>query len=86
MFLKEADLPADPAAHDAAILALFGSPDKRHIDGLGGADPLPSKLAIIGPPRQDVARAQGADLTYTFAQVEIAPSLAKTIELRVTAR
>jgi len=71
VFLRETDLPADPHARDALILGLFGSPDKRQIDGLGGADPLTSKLAIIGPPREDIPRAAGTHLTYTFGQVEI---------------
>ncbi len=67
LFLREGDLPAEPARRDEVILALFGSPDRRQIDGLGGADPLTSKLAIIGPPRSP-----DVDLAYTFAQVEIA--------------
>jgi len=71
VFLREADLPADAHDRDKLILALFGSPDKRQIDGLGGADPLTSKLAIIGPPRTDDPRAAGTHLTYTFGQVEI---------------
>jgi len=37
LYLKENHLPADPAARDKTILALFGSPDIRQIDGLGGA-------------------------------------------------
>ena len=71
VFLKESDLPRDQCARDAAILRIFGSPDRRQIDGLGGADPLTSKLAIIGPPRHDEPRAAGTHLTYTFGQVEI---------------
>jgi 2-methylaconitate cis-trans-isomerase PrpF len=70
VFLKEADLPLDPTERKNTILGIFGSPDKRQIDGLGGADPLTSKLAIIGPPRDD-QRAAGSQLTYTFGQVEI---------------
>ncbi len=66
LFLREGDLPQDPALRDRVVLALFGSPDRRQIDGLGGADPLTSKLAIIGPPRSPAA-----DVDYTFAQVEI---------------
>lgn len=66
VFLREADLPADPAERLRVILAIFGSPDRRQIDGIAGADPLTSKLAIIGPPRDD-----RSDLTYTFGQVEI---------------
>lgn len=66
VFLKEADIPADAEARRRVILAVYGSPDKRQIDGLGGADPLTSKLAIIGPPRRP-----DVHLTYTFGQVEI---------------
>ncbi|TDH64429.1 3-methylitaconate isomerase [Dankookia rubra] len=71
VFLKEADIPADPEARRRLILAVYGSPDRRQIDGLGGADPLTSKLAIIGPPREALPRAAGTHLTYTFGQVEI---------------
>jgi methylitaconate Delta-isomerase len=71
VFLKEADLPQDTGERDRLVLRIFGSPDKRQIDGLGGADPLTSKMAIIGPPRPDIERAAGTHLTYTFGQVEI---------------
>ncbi|MEP9377199.1 PrpF domain-containing protein [Aquabacter sp. CN5-332] len=71
VFLKEGDLPADEAERTRTILSVFGSPDKRQIDGLGGADPLTSKLAIIGPPRMGEPRAANTHLTYTFGQVEI---------------
>src|SRR3954471_14006369 len=71
VFLREADIPADAEARRLLILAVYGSPDRRQIDGLGGADPLTSKLAIIGPPRADLPRAAGTHLTYTFGQVEI---------------
>lgn len=66
VFIKEYDLPADPTLRDRVILAVFGSPDKRQIDGLGGADPLTSKLAIVGPPSRP-----DAHVDYTFAQVDI---------------
>ncbi len=66
IFLKENDLPRDKERRDRTILAIFGSPDVRQIDGLGGADPLTSKLAIIGP-----ASHPEADIDYTFAQVGI---------------
>jgi 2-methylaconitate cis-trans-isomerase PrpF len=52
------------------IQAIFGSPDARQIDGLGGADPLTSKLAIISP-----SRSTDADVEYTFAQVGIAEDI-----------
>jgi 2-methylaconitate cis-trans-isomerase PrpF len=59
-------LPTDAALKDKVILAIFGSPDVRQIDGLGGADALTSKLAIIGPATRD-----DADVDYTFGQVNI---------------
>jgi 2-methylaconitate cis-trans-isomerase PrpF len=66
IFLNENDLPSDPELRDKVILEIFGSPDLRQIDGLGGADNLTSKLALIGPPTRD-----DADVDYTFGQVEI---------------
>lgn len=66
IYIKQNDLPADKAERDRVILAIFGSPDVRQIDGLAGADPLTSKLAIIGPPTHPEA-----DVDYTFAQVSI---------------
>lgn len=65
-FLRADDLPPDPAMRDRAILALYGSPDARQIDGIGGADPLTSKVAIVGPPTLP-----GADVDYLFGQVRI---------------
>jgi hypothetical protein len=66
IFFHERDLPADAAPRDAAILALMGSPDPRQVNGLGGADPLTSKIAIIGS-----AKRHDVDVTYTFGQVGI---------------
>jgi 2-methylaconitate cis-trans-isomerase PrpF len=66
IFIKEIDLPGDPTLRDNVICALFGSPDKRQIDGLGGADPLTSKVAIIGPPSRP-----DAHIDYLFGQVDI---------------
>ena len=70
VYLREADLPTNPKEREAAILAIFGSPDKRQIDGLGGADPLTSKVCIVGPPPV-AGPGNFADLSYTFGQVEI---------------
>ncbi|HIE20976.1 MAG TPA: 3-methylitaconate isomerase, partial [Acidimicrobiia bacterium] len=64
VFLQGKLLPKDQPERDALILALFGSPDPRQVDGLGGADLLTSKLAILDPPSRP-----DADLDYTFAQV-----------------
>jgi 2-methylaconitate cis-trans-isomerase PrpF len=66
VFLLEKDLPADPDLRDRIIMAVFGSPDIRQIDGLGGADSLTSKLAIISP-----ADVPGRDINYTFGAVGI---------------
>jgi 2-methylaconitate cis-trans-isomerase PrpF len=66
IFLRENVIPSDADLRDRLICALFGSPDKRQIDGLGGADPLTSKLAIIGPPSRP-----DADVDYTIGQVDI---------------
>lgn len=60
------DLPSDPAQRDAVLLAAMGSPDARQIDGIGGADPLTSKVAII----RRSARPD-ADVDYLFAQVNV---------------
>jgi methylitaconate Delta-isomerase len=66
LFFHESDLPADPCLRDAMLLAAFGSPDPRQVDGLGGADPLTSKLAIVRP-----STAADVDVDYTFGQVSI---------------
>jgi 2-methylaconitate cis-trans-isomerase PrpF len=66
VYLHEKDLPKDPELRNKVILAIFGSPDIRQIDGLGGADPLTSKCAIIGPPERS-----DTDINYTMAQVDI---------------
>jgi 2-methylaconitate cis-trans-isomerase PrpF len=64
VFIMMNEYPKDPAKRDAVILAIYGSPDVRQIDGLGGADVLTSKHAIISrSSRPD------ADVDYTFAQV-----------------
>ena len=67
IFLKENDLPQDPELRDKVILSIFGSPDPRQIDGLGGAEMLTSKLALISPPSRP-----DADVEFSFGQVEIA--------------
>ena len=66
VYLMASDLPSDPKERDQLILKIFGSPDVRQIDGLGGADALTSKVAIIAPPSRP-----DADVDYTFGQVGI---------------
>jgi len=62
-FLKD-DLPQDTAARDAFLLAMMGSPDPVQIDGMGGADPLTSKVAVVSKSTRD-----GIDVDYLFLQV-----------------
>ncbi len=60
------DLPADEALRDRVLLKVMGSPDARQIDGIGGADPLTSKVAIISASTRP-----DADVDYLFAQVNV---------------
>ncbi|MGW5640554.1 4-oxalomesaconate tautomerase [Streptomyces sp. NPDC003832] len=60
------DLPAEPAARDALLLRIMGSPDPRQIDGLGGAHPLTSKVAVVSPSADP-----HADVDYLFLQVAV---------------
>ena len=63
-YFLAADLPADVADRDAFLLAVMGSPDARQIDGMGGADPLTSKVAVVSKSTRD-----GIDVDYLFLQV-----------------
>jgi len=65
-FFLAGDLPADPALRDRVLLAVMGSPDPRQIDGLGGGDPLTSKVAIVSASSRP-----GMDVDYLFAQVSV---------------
>ena len=64
------DLPGDPAARDQLLLRVMGSPDPRQIDGIGGADPLTSKVAILSPSSRP-----DADVDYLFLQVFVDQAL-----------
>jgi 4-oxalomesaconate tautomerase len=66
LYFHVRNLPNDTAVRDAVLLAAMGSPDIRQIDGLGGAHPLTSKVAVIGPPSRD-----DADVDYLFLQVMV---------------
>ncbi len=66
VFLPAEVVPESASARERFLLALMGSPDPRQIDGLGGADLLTTKVAIIGPSTR-----KDADLDYTFAQVSV---------------
>ena len=50
LYFRAQDLPGDVATRDAVLLAVMGSPDLRQIDGMGGAHPLTSKVAIVSRP------------------------------------
>ncbi|MFJ8604212.1 4-oxalomesaconate tautomerase [Streptomyces shenzhenensis] len=65
-YFLAADLPAEPAARAALLLRVMGSPDPRQIDGLGGAHPLTSKVAVVSASRDP-----GADVDYLFLQVAV---------------
>ena len=73
VFLNENHIPRNIEERNRFILALFGSPDIRQIDGLGGAEVLTSKCAVIGPSTRP-----DADINYTFLQVGIADSTIST--------
>ena len=63
-YFLASDLPADPEERDALLLKIMGSPDPRQIDGIGGADPLTSKVAILAKSKRP-----DADVDYLFLQV-----------------
>lgn len=64
VYFLHTDLPADPTERAALLLRVMGSPDPRQIDGIGGADPLTSKVAVVRPSNRD-----GVDVDYLFLQV-----------------
>jgi 4-oxalomesaconate tautomerase len=65
-FFLDSDLPADVAQRDALLLSVMGSPDVRQIDGMGGADPLTSKVGMVRR-----GQTPGVDLEFLFAQVSV---------------
>ena len=66
VYILESDLPRDRGKWDALLLRLMGSPDKKQIDGLGGAQSVTSKAAIVKKSERT-----DADVDYTFAQVSV---------------
>lgn len=66
IFIKKNELPSSPLHRDQLILSIFGSPDIRQIDGLGGSDITTSKVAIISPTTRN-----DADIDYNFGQVQL---------------
>lgn len=72
-FFLASDLPSDPAARDAALISAMGAGHDLQIDGLGGGNPLTSKVAIVSrSTRPD------CDVDYLFAQVKVAERIVDT--------
>ena len=65
-FFRAGDLPGDKVTRDQVLLSALGSPHPLQIDGIGGGNPLTSKVAIVGPSADP-----GADVDYLFAQIGI---------------
>src|SRR5688572_8784229 len=72
-FFLEADLPSDIESRDRVLLAALGSPDPRQIDGIGGANPLTSKVGIVRRSTEP-----DVDLDFLFAQVMVDRALVDT--------
>ncbi|TWA74029.1 hypothetical protein FBZ82_10142 [Azospirillum brasilense] len=72
-FFLASDLPASPAERDALLLSVMGAGNELGIDGIGGGNPLTSKVAIVGP-----ATLAGADVDYLFAQVRVQEGVVDT--------
>ena len=72
-FFLESDLPQEIGERDRVLLAAMGSPDRRQIDGLGGANPLTSKVGIVRK-----STTPGVDLDFLFAQVVVDKALVDT--------
>jgi 4-oxalomesaconate tautomerase len=66
LYFRKDDLPADVGQRDAVLLAAMGSPDPRQIDGMGGAHPLTSKIAVVG-----LSTHPDADIDYLFLQAVV---------------
>ncbi|HUO93711.1 MAG TPA: 4-oxalomesaconate tautomerase [Rhizomicrobium sp.] len=66
LYFRSSDLPDDVATRDKVLLAAMGAPDLREIDGMGGAHPLTSKVAVVSPPSRP-----DADVDYLFLQVVV---------------
>ena len=72
-YFLASDLPSDVAARDRIILSVFGSPDDRQVDGIGGAHPLTSKAAVVSRSTDP-----DCDIDFLFCQVGIAKAMVDT--------
>ena len=66
MYFNASDLPNDIVTRDQVLLSVMGSPDMRQIDGVGGAHPLTSKVAVLSESSHP-----DADIDYLFLQVAV---------------
>jgi 4-oxalomesaconate tautomerase len=66
LFFLASELPAGRTERDAALLAIMGSGHPMQVDGLGGAHPLASKVAVVSPTSRD-----DADVDYLFLQLGV---------------
>jgi 4-oxalomesaconate tautomerase len=66
LYFVAADLPDKPERRDSLLLRIMGSGHPLHIDGLGGAHPLASKVAVVSPSQHD-----DADVDYLFLQLGV---------------
>ena len=69
-FLRD-DLPADTAERDELLMRIMGTPDARQIDGIGGAHPLTSKVALVWGSSPQERGGSEAEVEYLFLQVGV---------------
>lgn len=74
-YFHAADLPTDAAVREQVLLSVMGSPDGRQIDGMGGADSLTSKVALVKKSQRP-----GVDLDYLFVQVVVEEPKTSTLQ------
>lgn len=72
-FFLRTDLPRSPEERDAILLSILGAGHELQVDGLGGGNPLTSKVAIVGPSTRP-----DADVDYLFAQVKVTERVVDT--------
>src|ERR1700677_3429087 len=72
-YFVASDLPDERSLRDRVLLAAMGSPHARQIDGIGGAEHLTSKVAIVSPSERP-----GVDVDYLFAQIGITEAVVDT--------
>jgi len=65
-FFVESDLPTDVTKRDRFLMEIMGTPDARQIDGMGGAHPLTSKVAIASSSEDE-----DIDVEYLFLQLGV---------------